>query len=62
MGALSDKIGIAVADVSSRLTRIVIKDLRSNEIVADQTYSSSVLDQACNAFICWAKEVQASVP
>lgn len=61
MGALSDKIGITVADVSLGWTRIVVKDLRSNQIVADQTFPSSDLDEACNAFVSWGKEVQASL-
>jgi hypothetical protein len=55
MAALTDKVGVAVADFSSGDSRLVVKDLRENEFLMDQRLRTTAIENACNEYINWGR-------
>lgn len=54
-GALLDKIGISVADISDGSARIVVKDFKLEQVIFDLIILSQLIDEMGNSFVNWAE-------
>ena len=56
-GAIRDRYGIVVVEIAPDSSRIIAKDLRTNEVVADHLMKSSDFVAIGNQFIDWAEGI-----
>lgn len=55
LGAISDRFGLVIVDISENDSRIIVKKFADSEIVADQQIPSLEVDKAFQEYLTWGE-------